>query len=166
MIATSFRLCPSESGAPATSGRVRPSSDGGLLCRPLPCRYEHPPPNARSGDRAVCAVPAAAFVAGRVSAQPAAAPIYFFALTGVNDEPQVRPRQIVFNADGNNDVTGLRWAHWGASSTTSNGTDHINNCRPNCAKGNVTRVKTYVHLYRPGRFHHRRMYLCHPGHLP
>lgn len=93
-------------------------------------------------------------------ARASSTPIYFFRNAGVLQGLVVQPRAIVFDADGNNDVTGLRWSGWGRGSASGNGMDHVDDCRPNCANGTVRRYKARVRLYRPGGWHHKRVYLC------
>jgi hypothetical protein len=89
-----------------------------------------------------------------------AGPIYFFRLAGVLGEPRLRPSEIVFAADGNWEVTGLRWHGWGTGVARSDGTSHVNDCIPNCAQGTITLVPAHVTLSNPGRYHNREIYRC------
>ncbi len=73
---------------------------------------------------------------------------------------RVKPSHILFNADGNNNVTGLRWRTWGSSVTRAFGTNHVDNCVPNCAQGHVSLVRVQVSLSSPGFFHGHHIYLC------
>lgn len=86
--------------------------------------------------------------------------IYFFEFVGALRGPRVRPSRITFAADGNYTVTGLHWVGWGSQFTRAAGVDHVNNCRPNCAQGHVSRVRVHVTLSRLGSFHGREMYRC------
>lgn len=89
----------------------------------------------------------------------AASPIYFFRLS-LNQEPRVRPSEIIFAADGNWDVTGLHWHGWGTGVARSDGTSHVNDCIPSCAQGTITPVPAHVTLSDPGRYRSREMYRC------
>lgn len=98
------------------------------------------------------------FGAPRLSAS--ADRIYFFENVGVEQAPRVRPSRITFNADGNNTVTRLRWHGWGSKRATATGTSHVDNCRPNCAQGHISRLPVHVRLSRRGVLQHRKMYRC------
>jgi hypothetical protein len=87
-------------------------------------------------------------------------PIYFYKNLGAFQGLRVKPSQIGFNADGNNMVTGLRWRTWGSSVTRAFGTNHVNNCVPNCASGRISRVRVQVSLSKPGFFRGHHVYLC------
>ena len=106
-------------------------------------------------------------IAGSVSsaalapaARAAADPIYFYKNLAVLRGLRVKPSHIVFNADGNNTVTGLRWRTWGSSVTRAFGTNHVNNCIPNCAQGHISRVRVQVSLSGPGFIRGRHVYRC------
>ena len=86
--------------------------------------------------------------------------IYFFKNPGVEQQPEMRPSQIVFAADGNEDVTGLRWTAWGSSVARAVGTNQENDCEPTCAEGSIKGIPAHVTLSKPGRFRGREMYLC------
>ncbi len=113
-----------------------------------------------SAASVLCAALALSSAAAKGSAETASAQIYFFENPAVLQFPRVQPSQITFNADGNNTVTGLRWHAWGSSKARATGTDHVDNCRPNCAQGHIVRVATHLTLYNRGRLRGRRMYLC------
>lgn len=94
------------------------------------------------------------------AAHTAADPIHFYKNLALLRGLRVKPSQIVFNADGSNTVTGLRWRTWGSSVTRAFGTNHVNNCIPNCAQGHVSRVRVQVSLSRPGFVHGHHVYRC------
>ncbi len=56
-------------------------------------------------------------------------------------------------ADGNDTITGLRWAGWGAATARANGINHVDNCVPNCAQGHIRKVRVSVHLFSRGFYH-------------
>jgi hypothetical protein len=87
-------------------------------------------------------------------------PIYFYENLGVLQSLRVRPRRITFNADGNNAVTGLRWTRWGTRNARATGTNHVNNCIPNCVQGRISRVYVHITLSQPGTFKGHRVYRC------
>jgi hypothetical protein len=86
--------------------------------------------------------------------------VYFFRLDGDAQEPQVRPSQIVFAADGNWDVTGLHWRDWGGPVARANGTETWTNCIPDCGNGERFRAPVHVTLWQRGRRDGLEMYLC------
>lgn len=94
-------------------------------------------------------------------ARPASARrIYFFEYPALNAGARVRPSQIVFDADGNNAVTGLSWKGWGTKLATGTGTDHVDNCSPNCASGHISKLRVHVRLSDPGKYRRREIYRC------
>ena len=75
------------------------------------------------------AVPASAYGATRVPAVNTGACF--------SSQPAVHPRNIVIAcADGNDQLTGLRWSTWGPYTATANGTETWNICVPYCAASN------------------------------
>jgi len=49
---------------------------------------------------------------------------------------QVRPSTYVLTcADGNDYLAGLRWVSWAGGAAFARGTEHVNDCIPNCAQG-------------------------------
>jgi hypothetical protein len=106
-------------------------------------------------------------VAGPVSsaapaptAHTATDPIHFYKNLALLRGLRVKPSQIVFNADGNNTVTGLRWRTWGSSVTRAFATNHVNNCIPTCAQGHISRVRVQVSLSSPGFVRGHHVYRC------
>ncbi|NMO01869.1 hypothetical protein HH308_11670 [Gordonia sp. TBRC 11910] len=75
--------------------------------------------------------------AGAGAAMPAVAdaawdPIVFDCL----GHPVVRPSEIVMTcADANDEILNIRWQSWGAGSANGTGTEHANQCVPDCADG-------------------------------
>ena len=109
----------------------------------------------------VLAATVLAFAMGTTAAAAKSpAQIYFFRLYGAAQEPEVRPSQIVFAADGNWDVTGLHWRGWGGAVTRANGIETWTNCTPNCGSGERFSAPVHVSLWQRGRRDVRTMYLC------
>jgi len=51
-------------------------------------------------------------------------------------QPQVRPAKWVLACgDGNAYLTGLHWVRWSSSVGVARGTEHLNDCVPDCARG-------------------------------
>ncbi len=94
------------------------------------------------------------------SAGAATRPIYFYKFVGVLQSLRWKPAQIVFAADGNDGVTGLKWRGWGTSVARAFGTNHVDNCVPNCAQGHISLVRVQVSLSVPGSFRGHHVYLC------
>jgi hypothetical protein len=81
--------------------------------------------------RLVLALLAAAALAGPASA--AGNPTVLADCLG---KPQVKPDTIVLACgDGNQSVSGIKWAGWGSTFAAGRGTISINDCTPNCAAG-------------------------------
>ena len=89
-----------------------------------------------------------------------AGPISFYRNLGVLQGLRVKPSHIGFDADGNNFVSGLRWRTWGSSVTRAFGTNHVDNCVPNCATGHISTVRVQVSLSSPGVLHGHHIYRC------
>lgn len=108
------------------------------------------------------AVCGAVMSAAPLSSAGAAAsnPIYFYKFVGVLQSLRWKPAQIVFAADGNDAVTGLRWRGWSTSVARAFGINHIDNCIPNCAQGHISLVRAQVSLSGPGYFRGHHVYLC------
>jgi hypothetical protein len=104
----------------------------------------------------------AVIAAGPLSSAGAATsnPIYFYKLVGVLQGLRSKPGQITFAGDGNDFVTGLRWRGWGTSVARAFGTNHVDNCVPNCAQGRISLVRAQVSLSSPGFFRGHHVYLC------
>jgi hypothetical protein len=51
--------------------------------------------------------------------------------------------------DGNNYVTDLHWTGWGTDTATATGSDHANDCQPNCAAGAFHQFPATVTLTKP-----------------
>jgi hypothetical protein len=49
---------------------------------------------------------------------------------------------------------------WGASAPNATGTDHVNDCTPSCAQGNIDATPVLINLYNPEPHNGRMMYLC------
>jgi len=70
--------------------------------------------------------------------------------TGCTGKTHVRPRAIVIACgDGNFFLTGLSWTRWTAHGAAANGTGHLNDCTPDCARGHFHRYRVAVRLFRP-----------------
>jgi hypothetical protein len=89
-----------------------------------------------------------------------AGPIYFVKNIAFQGGLRIKPQQIGFAADGNDTVTGLRWRTWGSSVTRAFGTNHVDNCIPDCATGHISLVRVQVSLSSPGIYLDHRAYLC------
>jgi hypothetical protein len=51
-------------------------------------------------------------------------------------QPQVRPSEFTLScADGNDYLTGVSWASWGAGLASATGVQEVDNCIPYCAAG-------------------------------
>ncbi len=96
----------------------------------------------------------------RGSAHASSDPIYFYDNVALLQGLRVRPSQITFNVDGNNTVTDLSWEGWGSPIARGQGTNHVDNCIPNCAQGHVSPVQVHITLSRPGSFHGHDVYRC------
>jgi hypothetical protein len=79
---------------------------------------------------------------------------------GVIQNLAVRPRVVTLTADGNDTITGLSWRAWGATTTQATGTNHVNNCLPNCSSGHIARIPTTLTLSRPGYYRGHYVYKC------
>lgn len=63
--------------------------------------------------------------------------------------PQVRPRSYVLAcADGNDYLNGLRWVSWSGGAGFARGTEHVNNCVPDCAQGHFHAYPVLVTVWR------------------
>ena len=69
---------------------------------------------------------------------------------------RVKPRGLVLAcADGNDYLTGLRWASWAGGVAFGRGTEHVNTCVPDCASGRFRAYRVLLTLWRPvPRLHH------------
>lgn len=54
----------------------------------------------------------------------------------------------------------LRWRGWGSSVAVARGTNRVLVCRPSCAEGTVTRVRSTVTVSKPITRDGRRQYSC------
>jgi hypothetical protein len=70
-------------------------------------------------------------------------------LVNCADKAVVRPGQFVLTcADANDLVTGLHWVSWRGVAFGS-GTEHVNDCVPNCAAGRTFSYPVLITLWRP-----------------
>src|SRR6202035_4091104 len=93
---------------------------------------------AHRGGLAVAAGVAALALAGGVPALAAARPAAPRGDVLVNcaGRAQVRPGGYVLTcADGNDYLAGLHWVSWSGGAAFGRGTEHVNDCIPNCAEG-------------------------------
>jgi hypothetical protein len=67
---------------------------------------------------------------------------------------QIRPSSFVITcADGNDYLTGLHWSSWPVNASAGaaafgRGSEHVNDCIPNCAQGHVHSFPVLVTLWR------------------
>ncbi len=97
------------------------------------------------------AAAAGAAICGPALASAAAPPAAARPVVLVNclDKTVVRPGQFVLTcADGNDFVTGLHWVSWRGVAFAS-GTEHVNDCLPDCAAGHTFSYPVLVTLWRP-----------------
>lgn len=90
----------------------------------------------------------------------ASAQIRAYANPAVMQGLEVRPSTLTMAADGNDTITGLKWSAWGGSTARASGTNHVNNCVPNCAAGAITPVHVSVSLSSPGYYRGNYIYRC------
>ncbi|HLI39075.1 MAG TPA: hypothetical protein VKV80_17305 [Streptosporangiaceae bacterium] len=87
---------------------------------------------------------------------------------------QVRPGGFVLAcADGNDYLTGLSWTSWTPDLASAKGTEHLNDCTPDCAQG---KFHTYPALtvlwggaavsHHPGEKRYTEITLLYPGARP
>jgi hypothetical protein len=103
---------------------------------------------------------ALAVCASLSSALAANGPIYFYRSVGVIQGLRWKPPLIIFAADGNDTVTGLKWRGWGTFVARAFGINHVDNCLPNCAQGRVSLVRVQVSLSSPGLYRGHHVYRC------
>ncbi|MGH3394047.1 MAG: hypothetical protein ACRDPO_05090 [Streptosporangiaceae bacterium] len=62
---------------------------------------------------------------------------------------QVRPGSYVLTcADGNDYLAGLYWVSWSGGAAFGRGTEHVNDCVPNCAEGHFHAYPVLVTAWR------------------
>ena len=62
---------------------------------------------------------------------------------------QVRPGGYVLTcADGNDYLAGLHWVSWSGGAAFGRGTEHVNDCIPNCAQGHFHAYPVLVTAWR------------------
>ena len=57
-----------------------------------------------------------------------------------------KPTTIDVSRDSSNIVAHLTWDTWGPGGAVGHGTAALNNCKPNCAQGTITKVPATIHL--------------------
>ncbi len=103
------------------------------------------------GGLAVAAGVAALALAGGVPALAAARPAAPRGDVLVNcaGRAQVRPGGYVLTcADGNDYLAGLHWVSWSGGAAFGRGTEHVNDCIPNCAQGHFHAYPVLVTAWR------------------
>lgn len=77
-------------------------------------------------------------------AHPAAKPVVFNCT-----KAQVRPGSFTLTcADGNDYLAGLHWVSWSGGAAFGRGTEHVNDCIPNCAQGHFHAYPVLVTAWR------------------
>jgi hypothetical protein len=86
-------------------------------------------------------------VAGRAHASRALPKVVIGSYTGI------KPKNVAFSGDGGNIVGKLKW-RWTDTIAVGHGISDIQGCKPNCAAGSQTPVRTTVTFSQPrhGRF--------------
>ncbi len=70
-------------------------------------------------------------------------------LVNCTGRAQVRPGSYVLTcADGNDYLAGLRWVSWSGGAAFGRGTEHVNDCVPNCAQGHFHAYPVLVTAWR------------------
>ena len=103
------------------------------------------------GGLAVAAGVAALALAGGVPALAAArlAAPRGDVLVNCAGRAQVRPGGYVLTcADGNDYLAGLHWVSWSGGAAFGRGTEHVNDCIPNCAQGHFHAYPVLVTAWR------------------
>jgi hypothetical protein len=77
------------------------------------------------------------------AAQPPKVAVYDCA-----NKPVVRPKVFDIFCDGSDALVKLNWTSWNGSEATGTGTQYIDNCTPNCARGKWTHENVVVVLWR------------------
>jgi hypothetical protein len=111
---------------------------------------------------------AIAIITALAVAIPAVASAARMPISATNGPLRVRPRIVVFSADGSRLLGGftgrhphqdtpgnpfgrLRWTTWNSTEGRAWGAEWLNNCEPSCAQGTYHAFKATVHVYDPGR---------------
>ncbi len=70
-------------------------------------------------------------------------------LVNCSGRAQARPHSYVLTcADGNDYVAGLRWVSWSGAAAFGRGTEHVNDCVPNCAEGHFRAYPVLITAWR------------------
>ena len=69
--------------------------------------------------------------------------------------PRVRPAQINFCGDGSFVITRMKWSTWNAVRAAGQGTAHLNDCTPACARGHFQAFAVSVGITHPRGCRHR-----------
>jgi hypothetical protein len=88
-------------------------------------------------------------------------PVYFFASPAFGLQPEQRPTQIVFSADGSRWMNAIKdWIGWGSRTAGAVGVWHAKTCVPSCAQSPTLSERAELTLDRIGVYKGRRIYLC------
>jgi hypothetical protein len=99
------------------------------------------------GGPALAATASAAAAATPATARPAAP--RGDVLVNCTGRAQARPGSYVLTcADGNDYLAGLRWVSWSGGAAFGRGTEHVNDCVPNCAQGHFHAYPVLVTAWR------------------
>jgi hypothetical protein len=81
-------------------------------------------------------------------------------------KPVTTPRTfLIACADGGNNLTRLRWVHWGPGFALASGTQVANDCLPNCAEGKSHSFPVWV-IFWGGQHRFQQITLWYPGATP
>jgi hypothetical protein len=136
-------------------GRFDPRRDKRVL---LDCRCRIFVVGTLGFRRAAFAAVAVMFLSAACAA--ASTQVRVYANAGVIQGLKVRPSTLTMAADGNDTITDLHWSSWGSATAQASGTNHVDNCVPNCAQGHIKKVHVTVRLSDRGRYKGKYVYRC------
>ena len=64
-------------------------------------------------------------------------------------KPAIRPTSIWISCDSTGELQHMSWTTWGMGYAVGQGTEFVNNCKPNCAEGTFYPFSVTVQLSRP-----------------
>lgn len=120
---------------------------------------------------AICGAGAVIGMTGTGLASAAAPAARRTVMVTCTNRAKVRPSQFVLTcADGNDYLTSLHWVSWDSSAAFAAGTEHENDCTPNCAAGKFYTYPVLITVWRakplaghPGERYFSRLTEIHTG---
>lgn len=111
--------------------------------------------------KAIAVLVAAALLTGLGAASALAAPSgttpVYYTYWSAPWHAQIRPSGIYWGAGGSLFTEPLKWRRWTGTSAYARGTLWVDNCRPNCSRGHLSKYPDSVTLWRV-RDHGRQQY--------